>query len=205
MKHQAHSPIVAAVTAVLILASSAPARADRVTPPPVPGAIQVPEENRAFLAGHAVGTQNYICLPSGAAFAWVLFTPQATLFADEDRQLTTHFFSPNPFENDLVRPAWQHSRDTSIVWGRLYVPASSDPDFVAPGAIPWLLLKAAGAGAGPGGGDALTRTTFIHRVHTSGGVAPATGCSSSTDVGAKASVPYEADYYFYSAEDEAGE
>jgi hypothetical protein len=41
------------------------AQADRVTPPAVPANIQVPAGSKAFLAGHAVGTQDYICLPSG--------------------------------------------------------------------------------------------------------------------------------------------
>ena len=40
-----------------------PAHADRVTPPPVPANIQVPAGNKAFLEGHADGTQNYICVP----------------------------------------------------------------------------------------------------------------------------------------------
>jgi hypothetical protein len=29
---------------------------------------------------NTIGTQNYICLPSGAGFARTLFGPQATLF-----------------------------------------------------------------------------------------------------------------------------
>ena len=41
-----------------------PAQAEHVTPPRVPSAIQVPAGTKAFLEGHAVGTQNYICLPS---------------------------------------------------------------------------------------------------------------------------------------------
>ena len=83
-----------------------PAHADDVTPPPVPANIQVPAGNKAFLEGHAVGTQNYICLPSNlttsmcpaSGFAWTLFTPQATLFDDDDKQVITHFLSPNPDE-----------------------------------------------------------------------------------------------------------
>ena len=47
------------------------------------------------------------------------------------------------------------------------------------------------------GGDTLTATTFIQRVNTSGGIAPSTGCTSSTDVGKQAFVPYTADYVFY--------
>jgi hypothetical protein len=177
---------------------------------PVPDNIQVPEGNTAFLEGHGVGTQNYICLPcpnattleamcpDASGFAWILFTPEATLFNDHDKQVTTHFFSPNPFENDTIRATWQHSRDTSTVWGGQAI-SSSDPDFVAPDTIPWLLLPVAGAQEGPTGGDKLSETTFIQRLNTSGGVAPLTGCALSIDVGKRALVSYTADYFFYKA------
>ena len=68
---------------------------------------------------------------------------------------------------------------------------------MAPGAIPWLWLHVVAAQEGPTGGRALNRTTHIHRLNTSGGVAPSTGCGASTDVGKKAIVPYTADYFFY--------
>jgi hypothetical protein len=182
-----------AVALTLSLAQSAWAQ---VSPPDVPADIELTEDAEAYLVGHAVGTQNYICLPSGSKIAWSLFTPQATLFDDEGQQLTTHFFSPNPDENGTVRPAWQHSQDTSTVWVRLSA-ASTDAEFVAPGAIPWLLLEAAGSETGPDDGDTLTYTTWIHRVNTTGGLAPSTGCSKAKDVGTKAFVPYTADYFFY--------
>jgi hypothetical protein len=54
-----------------------------------------------------------------------------------------------------------------------------------------------GAQDGSSGGDKLTATTFIQRLNTSGGLAPSMGCSSSTDVGNQAFVPYTADYFFY--------
>jgi hypothetical protein len=76
---------------------------------------------------------------------------------------------------------------------------SSDPAFVQPGAIPWFLLKVVGAQDGPTGGDKLSKTTFIQRLNTSGGVAPSTGCTLSTDVGKMALVPYTAAYFFYRA------
>ena len=94
------------------------------------------------------------------------------------------------------RATWQHSRDTSTVWA-MAIASSSDPAFVAPGAIPWLLLQVVGAQDGPTGGHKLTATTFIQRLNTSGGVAPSTGCAVSTDVGKKALVPYTADYFFF--------
>jgi Protein of unknown function (DUF3455) len=194
-----------------------PAHADQVTPPPVPPIIQVPAGNKAFLEGHAVGTQNYICVPCPnpttsmsmcpdvSGFAWILFTPQATLFKDNNKQVITHFFSPNPFENntnpgvmadDMIRATWQDSRNTSTVWAKTNQ-SSSDPAFVKPGAIAWFLLEVVGAQDGPTGGHTLTATTFIQRLNTSGGIAPSTGCTLLTDVGAEAFVPYTADYFFY--------
>jgi hypothetical protein len=179
-----------------------PAHAYQLTPPPVPSNIQVPAGgNKAFLKGHALGTQNYICLPSGTGFAWTFFAPQATLFNDHNKQVITHFLSPNlgPIAPEVAgtpRATWQHSRDTSAVWATLKE-SSSDPAFVAQGAIPWLLFQVVGAKDGPTGGHKLRATTFIQRLKTSGGLAPpSTDCTQST-IGAKALVPYTADYFFY--------
>lgn len=192
-------PIAVALATVAALpAHSHDDRGHRIAPPKVPTTIQVPDGNVPYLLGHASGTQNYVCTPAGASFAWTLFTPQATLFSASDRQLITHFFSPNPDEKNTVRAAWQDSYDSSTVWAKVETfPPSSDPAFVAPGAIPWLLLEKAGAAEGPRGGDELTITTYIHRVNTSGGSAPTNGCAQAADVGKKAFIPYTADYYFY--------
>ena len=190
---------VTGLAVALILAPAQPAHADAVTPPAMPTNIQVPAGHKAVLVGHAVGTQNYICLPSGASFAWILFGPQATLFTDNDRQVITHFLSANLVESGTPRATWQHSRDTSSVWG-LAIGVSSDSAFVAPGAIPWLLLREVGHQDGPANGHTLSATTYIQRLNTSGGTAPATGCSQATDVGKRALVPYTADYFFYEAE-----
>jgi len=43
----------------------------------------------------------------------------------------------------------------------------------------------------------LTKTTFIQRLNTTGGLAPSTGCTSPADIGHLAFVPYTADYFFY--------
>jgi hypothetical protein len=197
-----HILLIACATALAVafmVSLPQPTHADHVTPPPVPPNIQVPAGNKAFLEGHAVGTQDYICLPSGSDFAWTFFGPQATLFNDDDKQVViTHFLSTNPFEGGTPRATWQHSQDTSTVWA-MTTASSSESSFVAPGAIPWLLLQVVGAQDGPTGGHKLTATTFIQRLNTSGGVAPSTGCTLSTDVGKKALVPYTADYFLYKA------
>lgn len=187
--------LFAACLAVLgAVGSVAVAGADDLVPPTVPANLQVPQGNRAYLMAHAVGTQNYICL--GAGLAWTFIGPQATLFNEENEQALTHFLSANPIENGVARATWQHSRDTSAVWAQA-IASSSDPDYVAPGAIPWLLLRVVGAQAGPTGGDKTSATTFIQRVNTVGGIAPAGECPS---VGMRTLVPYAADYFFYKAE-----
>jgi hypothetical protein len=212
-------PPIACATALAVAFTASvpqPARAAVVTPPPVPANIQVEAGNVAFLKGHAFGTQNYVCVPSASSasgVAYALFTPEATLFTADDKQLTTHFFSPNPSEDNTnpgvvsddgaIRATWRHSRDTSTVWAKVNlnpdgsIGSSSDPAFVEQGAVAWLLLKAVGAEVGPTGGDTLTPTTFIQRLNTSGGLAPSSGCNSLADLGNQAFMPYEADYFFY--------
>ena len=167
-------------------------RADNAAPPEVPNTIQVPPGNHLFREGHAVGTQNYICLSTG--WASPAYGPQATLFNEDDDQIITHFLSPNPDESDTPpRPTWQDSRDTSTVWGDPIPGATHTPD---PTAIPWLLLEVVGAAEGPTGGDTMTGTTYIQRVNTTGGLKPTGSCTE----GDKALVPYSADYFFYKAD-----
>jgi hypothetical protein len=184
------------------LAAQTPAA---IVTPPVPVNLDVPQGNTLFLQAHARGTQNYICLPAAFGFAWTFFSPQATLSlnfqfpaGEFQQQVITHFLSRNPDENNTARVTWQNSQDTSAVWGRMHPNGSStDPNFVTAGAIPWVLLDAVGTEPGPNGGDLLSKTTFIQRLNTQGGAAPATGCSTAGNVGATTLVPYTADYYFY--------
>jgi hypothetical protein len=209
---RAHTRVLFALLALLVAASAAvvslpqPARAEDITPPPLPaGLAPVPAGNKLFLGTHGVGTQNYVCRPSGAGVAYVLFTPQATLFGDDGGQAITHYFSPNPdprdpntdpkvVANGAIRVTFQH-RDTSTVWAKLHQPNGAVT--VDQKAIAWLLLDVVKGQDGPTGGDKLTKTTFIQRLNTTGGLPPSTGCSSLTDAGNQAFVPYTADYFFY--------
>jgi hypothetical protein len=182
--------LIACSTALLLaLVISQPARADRSTPPDLPAVLQVPAGNQLFRIGHAVGTQDYICLSSG----WVAYGPQATLFDDDKGQILTHYLSPNPAEANTPRPSWQDSRDSSAAWANPILGASYTPD---PTAVPWLLLKVVGTAAGPTGGDRMTATTYVQRINTTAGLKPAGTCAE----GAKALVPYTADYLFYKAD-----
>ena len=182
--------LACAIALMLALTVSQPARADRIPPPDVPSMIQVPAGNQLFRVAHAIGTQNYVCLSTG--WASPAYGPQATLFDEENEQVLTHFLSSNPDEANTPRATWQDSRDSSTVWANAIQGASYTPD---PTAIPWLLLEVVGKANGPTGGDRLTRTTYIQRLNTTGGLKPTGTCVE----GAKALVPYTADYYFYKA------
>ena len=202
MTHRTYSLALAGALALCLAPSVSSAQSSSV--PPVPANLQVPAGNEVFLDGRAVGTQNYVCLLSAKGFAWRFLGPQATVYLSHNgdllQQITSHYLSLNPAEG-INRPTWQSSSDSSLVWGRVMQP-STDPAYVAPGAIPWLLLQAAGVATGPTNGALLTQTTYIHRVNTVGGIAPAAGCSQASEIGALALVPYSTDYFFYRASQE---
>jgi hypothetical protein len=168
---------------------------------PAPSAlppILIPEGATPYLRTHAVGTQNYVCVATGSGLAWRFAGPQATLFVTVlgvEQQVTTHFLSPNPDEAGIARATWQGSFDSSRVWAKA-TQVVDDPAVIGTGNIPWLLLQRVGARRGPTGGSLLSQATWIQRVNTVGGVAPATGCSQSTDTGKIALVPYGTDYVF---------
>jgi hypothetical protein len=221
------SNVIRACMAALALAllagmTASPALAGRVTPPPTDPIITPPAGNTAFLLGHGTGTQGYVCLPTspGATTAsWTVNSsrPQATLFTtlfgSFSQQIVTHFLSPDTNPN-MFAPSplpfgsvtWQSSFDSSVIWGNKIasVTAGPDPPYTScpdSGAIPCLLVQVIGSQNGPSYPfGILTNATYVQRLNTSGGSAPATGCAVSTDVGGQVLVPYTADYYFYTAQ-----
>ena len=117
--------------------------AQNITPPTTPTFITPPAGNSAFLVGHAVGTQGYICLPTSARRAsWTVkgARPEATLFQSffgQDFQIITHFLSPDTNPNETApnplpfgSATWQSSLDSSKVWaqGAGSIPAGSDAE-----------------------------------------------------------------------------
>jgi hypothetical protein len=141
------------------------AHAQNVNPPTTPALITPPAGNSAFLVGHAVGTQGYVCLPTSAGASTASWTvknarPEATLFLSpggNSFQIVTHFLSPNENPNDAATlplpfgsATWQSSFDSSKVWAQVLgmksIPASSgEPSCPNTGSIPCLLLETAGS------------------------------------------------------------
>ena len=188
----------------------------RVSSPITPDLITPPVGNSAFLEGHGIGTQGYVCLPNGLTGAsWTVngARPEATLFTNilgEAVQIITHFLSPVENPNGIgPNPprfgdvTWQSSFDSSRVWAQKehFITAGTDRSCPNNGAIDCLLLQVIGSAEGPTGGKSLTKTTFIQRLNTNGGSAPTTGCALSGDVGKQALVPYSADYFFFRSDE----
>ena len=129
-----------------------------LTPPAVPTDIEVPAgtswSSSGTRSGHRTTSARRPQHPRGVD--WFFIGPQATLFDASGQQIATHFLSRNPFKNDALQATWQHSRDTSAVWAKKFR-GSTDPAYVAPGAIEWLLLEMTGAQVGPFGGRSSRR------------------------------------------------
>lgn len=202
---------VIAVALESSIALAQPSNPHAFTAPTTPAIITPPAGNFAFLLGRGVGTQGYVCLPQGTGASWTVNNarPEATLFQTffgQDFQIITHFLSPvtNPNQNapnplPFGNATWQSSFDSSKVWAQTLhsIAAGSDPSCPDAGSIGCLLLQSIGSLQGPTGGKVMTKTTFIQRLNTKGGSAPADGCFTSADVGKQKLVPYTADYYFF--------
>jgi Protein of unknown function (DUF3455) len=192
------SKTYALIVAVTVALGSAARAHDDIVAPAVPEGLEVDGGFTPFFVAHAVGTQNFICATAATASGvdWVFIGPQATGFDASHEQVLSHFLSKNPDRAGTLHATWQHSRDTSAVWATR-LRGSSDPAYVAPDAIEWLLLEVTGDQVGPASGDKLSSTRFIQRVHTAGGLKPpGAGCTPGT-LNTRKFVDYEADYYFY--------
>ena len=139
-------------------------------------------DSKLYLVVHATGVQNYTCQANGT---WLFTDPEATLYKTTGarKPIGTHFLN---FASG--RPVWQ-LKDRSSVEAARTATASGGA-----GNIAWLLLQAVAPSAGSDGGR-LTRTTWVQRLNTSGGVAPAGPCTP----GDRSAVPYSTDYFFWRA------
>jgi Protein of unknown function (DUF3455) len=169
------------INQILLALLLAKAAADApLVAPTVPAAIRVPAGAKLARKLHATGAQVYTCAApaSGAAtFAWTLKRPDATLFDATGAKVGTHG----------AGPTWT-SKDGSAVVGQKIAQA----DAPAPDAVPWLLLRATTTS----GTGVFAAVTYVQRLDTHGGKAPATGCDAKS-VGTEVRVDYSADYFFF--------
>lgn len=166
---------IAVMSAFLSAGLAAQVKAKDSRAPEVPDEIKVPQGNKVHFHCHAEGVQIYKW--DGAS--WGSAVPRATLFDDDGDIVATHFGGPT----------WRSNSGSEVVGSLVPPPLRVTVD---PTAIPWLRLTAAPELThGPG---IFAKTTFIHRVNTVGGKAPAI---NGTVIGQIVEVPYAADYFFY--------
>jgi hypothetical protein len=136
--------------------------------------VHVPEGNTVAFHAYASGVQVY----RWNGTAWVFVEPVANLFADRNYrgQVGTHY----------AGPTWESNSGSKVVARRL---TGCTPNASA---IPWLKLETVST-EGPGIFDGVT---FVQRVNTTGGNAPA---APGSFVGEESRVPYTAEYFFYRA------
>ena len=160
--------------------AAAPSVGAQSGPAAMPDNLQAPDGNVLLFTTFAAGVQVYTCAARAEdpdQFAWTFKAPAAELLNDAGEQVGTHY----------AGPSWE-GNDGSTVVGEVVARADA-PD---PKAIPWLLLKAkSNEGAG-----VFSSITYIQRLETIGGVAPADGCDRSA-AGTERAVPYTAVYAFY--------
>ena len=135
-------------------------------PTDVAALIVAPEGVTLLRHFHAIGTQNYRCAetPGDAGadptFAWSFIGPKANMQNSCGKVVGTHFAAPN---TDPPAPEWQYDIDGSSVVGAKVAQSN------VANAIPELLLKQ----VGHGGNGVFSAVTFVQRLQTAGGAAPA--------------------------------
>jgi len=144
---------------------------------PIPEQIKVPVGNEPVLSAHAKGDQIYQCSLSNGVYSWQIQAPDAQLFDEHGQIIGKHYSGP----------VWEY-KEGSRVQGKIVARAD-----VAPGsAITWLLVEV----VGHKGNSVFSKTRFINRINTIGGLPPETGCDGN-HLGQEKRVGYSADYVFY--------
>ena len=148
----------------------------------LPDAVKVPAGNKVAMETVGVGEITYECRAKkdmAGQFEWVFVGPDAQLLDRGGKQVGRYYGPPATWE----------SMDGSKFTGAQVA--------VAPGGtgnIPLQLVKANPAM----GMGAMQGVTYIQRVATQGGVAPAAACTAA-NAGQKQVVKYQADYIIWKA------
>jgi hypothetical protein len=177
-------PLATIVTSVLAVAVlSACGSMERMySQDSLPDSVKVPAGNRVAMQTVGVGEILYECRAKkdmAGQFEWTFVGPDAAL-NDRSGMKVGKYYGP---------PATWESMDGSKLTATQVAVAPAGA-----GNIPYQLVKANPA-IGKG---AMTGTTYIQRVATMGGVAPATACDAGK-LGTKQTVRYQADYIFWKA------
>lgn len=148
----------------------------------LPETIKVPDGHSVMLKTVGVGEITYECRDKANApgqTEWTFVGPKAVLNDRAGKQVGEYFGPP---------ATWQ-AKDGSKVTGTQLAVAPAEK-----GALPYQLVKANPAE----GKGAMQGVSYIQRLATRGGVAPASDCTTQNK-GVKQVVQYQADYVFWTA------
>lgn len=173
------SAVAIASAAVLLSACSTTPMYSQET---LPASVQVPSGHRVAMQTVGAGDITYQCRAKkdmAGQFEWVFVGPDAVL-SDRSGNAVGKYYGP---------PAtWESNDGSKLTATQLAVaPAGA-------GNIPSQLVKANPAM----GSGAMSGVTYIQRVATKGGVAPALACGAA-NLDSKVIVKYQADYIFWKA------
>ncbi|QTN23205.1 DUF3455 domain-containing protein [Rhizobacter sp. AJA081-3] len=145
----------------------------------LPEPVRVPAGAKQTMATTGVGEITYECREKAnmaGAHEWVFVAPVATLYGADKKMVGKYY----------AGPTWEAADGSKVTGKQLAVaPAMA-------GSIPLQLVKAEPAM----GMGAMQGVSYIQRLNTKGGVAPAAACDAATK-GKRQQVAYEADYVFY--------
>ncbi|WP_332824394.1 DUF3455 domain-containing protein [Ramlibacter sp.] len=148
----------------------------------LPAAVQVPAGHKVAMETVGAGSITYECRAKAnmaSEYEWFFVGPDARLMDRSGKQVGRYYGPP---------ATWENMDGSKVTATQVAVSPA------AAGSIPMQLVKANPAM----GMGAMTGVTYIQRVATQGGVAPAMACGA-TNLGARQVVQYQADYIFYKA------
>ncbi len=179
--------VLAAAAALAACANRAPMAAmPTFMQDTLPAAVQVPAGHRVAMETVGSGEITYECRAKAAMAGeheWVFVGPQAALKNRLGTAVGTYYGPPASWE----------ALDGSKITGMQVAVAPAGM-----GNIPLQLVKANPATGGKDGMGAMNGISYIQRVATQGGTAPAMPCAAG-NAGQKQVVTYRADYIFCKA------
>ena len=148
----------------------------------LPATVQVPGGHQVAMETVGMGEITYQCSPikdMSDQFEWAFVGPDARLNDRSCKHIGKYHGPP---------ATWESMDGSKLTATQIAVAPNGS------GNIPSQLVK----GNPAMGSGAMTGVTYIQRVNTLGGVAPASPCAAG-NAGAKQVVKYQAEYIFYKA------
>ncbi|CAB4396633.1 uncharacterized protein OCT59_019555 [Rhizophagus irregularis] len=163
-----------------------------------PKNITIPDHHKFDFLLSAYGVQIYKCFVNNhIPNNWTLVTPDAFCINDKHTQTFTpefevvhHYFLPKLINGGRI--VWKSiiKNDNSLIVAKV-IAQNTSPD--GPSNLPWLVSQV----THHEGEGRYSEVTYVLRVNTQGGVAPAAEqCGTFYPDGAIVKIPYNTDYFF---------